>query len=340
MDHRGQILWSVTAICAMFKQENSKGTAIWRTIQWAIVPFGSEIGYHPVSAEGQAEVQLGKKVLSGIFTGCAWYARGIWKGDILVADIEELHNFHASETYIVRLNAKEVLLPKQGDTSAFPCADGSIKLVGKDHEVRTSDQSRGHSEHGEGHRSAHQGEWTIHSAEKQKTQDDLEAWYDFWSILGNFSYHHHVHQGVKFHALPNSAEKLMSSSGPTRHWMFCKKVKLMTSGASMVTASYLGRGPFSRSSENCMKLSKGIHVDQAEIDKHASNIQARTHMARSLVECVEKFAAKRKTACGDREVEARKLRGIDYVDLGDMEFKDTMKNSRKKQEVQMESAMP
>ena len=117
----------------------------------------------------------------------------------------------------------------------------------------------------------------------------------------------------------------------------------MTSGVSMVTASYLGRGPFSHSSENCMKLSKGIHVDQVEIDKHASNIQARTRMARSLVECVDKFGAKKKPHWSTEKSKldkARKLGGIDYVDPGDMEFKDTMKNSRKKLEVHMESAMP
>ena len=113
---------------------------------------------YPVSAKCQAEVQLGKKVLSGIFTGCAWYAGGIWKGDILVADIEELHNFDASKIHLERLNAKDVLLPKQGDTCAFPCADGSTMLPGKDHEVRTSDQSRRHAEHGGGLRGAHQGE--------------------------------------------------------------------------------------------------------------------------------------------------------------------------------------
>ena len=101
---------------------------------------------------------MGKKVLSGIFTGCAWYAGGIRKGDILVADIKELHNFDASEIHIERLNAQDVLLPKQENNFTIPCADGSVKLSGKDHEVRTSDQSRGHSEHGEGHRGAHQGE--------------------------------------------------------------------------------------------------------------------------------------------------------------------------------------
>ena len=40
----------------------------------------------------------------------------------------------------------------------FLCANGSTKLAGKDHEVRTSDQSWRHSEPGEGHCGAHQGE--------------------------------------------------------------------------------------------------------------------------------------------------------------------------------------
>ena len=40
--------------------------------------------------------------------------RGIWKGDILVADIEELETMDASEIYSKRLNAKEVIFPKQG----------------------------------------------------------------------------------------------------------------------------------------------------------------------------------------------------------------------------------
>ena len=163
MDHREQILWSVTAICAMLKTSCQTGKLhrngdMENHSVGHFFTFGSKIEYHLVSAKGQAEVQLGKEVLSGIFTGCAWYARGIWKGDILVANIEELHNFHASEIHIERLNAKEVLLPEQGDTCAFPCPDGSTKLAGKDHEVRTSDQSRGHSEHGEGRRGAHQGE--------------------------------------------------------------------------------------------------------------------------------------------------------------------------------------
>ena len=33
--------------------------------------------------------QLGKKVLPGLFLGYALYAGGIWKGDVLIADLEE-----------------------------------------------------------------------------------------------------------------------------------------------------------------------------------------------------------------------------------------------------------
>ena len=39
---------------------------------------------------------------------CFLYAEGIWKGDIMVADIEELEKMDASEIHARRLNAKEV----------------------------------------------------------------------------------------------------------------------------------------------------------------------------------------------------------------------------------------
>ena len=38
---------------------------------------------------------------------------GIWKGDVLVADLEELETMDASEIYSKRLNAKEVIFPRE-----------------------------------------------------------------------------------------------------------------------------------------------------------------------------------------------------------------------------------
>ena len=72
-----------------------------------IIPFGSLVEYHPISAKDQSRIhQFGKKVLPGLFIGCALYAGGIWKGDIMVADIEELETMDASEIYSQRLNPK------------------------------------------------------------------------------------------------------------------------------------------------------------------------------------------------------------------------------------------
>ena len=77
-----------------------------------IIPFGSLVEYHPIIAKDQSRIhQFGKKVSPGLFLGHALYAGGIWKGDVLVADLEELKTMDASEIYSKRLNAKEVIFP-------------------------------------------------------------------------------------------------------------------------------------------------------------------------------------------------------------------------------------
>ena len=65
------------------------------------------------------------------------YAGGIWKGDIMVADIEELETMDASEIYSKRLNAKEVIFPKEGEF-IFPIADGRNNFSGGDQDLTTS----------------------------------------------------------------------------------------------------------------------------------------------------------------------------------------------------------
>ena len=43
--------------------------------------------------------QFGKKVLPGICPGYVLIAGGLWKGDILIADLQELENTDGSEIY-------------------------------------------------------------------------------------------------------------------------------------------------------------------------------------------------------------------------------------------------
>ena len=96
-----------------------------------IIPFGSLVEYYPISAKDQSRIhQFGKKVLPGLFLGYALYAGRLGKGDIMVADIEELETMDASEIYSERLNAKEEIFPKENGKFIFPTANGRITLSG------------------------------------------------------------------------------------------------------------------------------------------------------------------------------------------------------------------
>ena len=93
-----------------------------------IIPFGSLVEYYPKTAKDQSRIhQFGKKVFPGLFLGYALYAVRIWKGDILVADIEELETMDASEIHARRLNAKKVLTPMKGDNFYIPSRRWSSK---------------------------------------------------------------------------------------------------------------------------------------------------------------------------------------------------------------------
>ena len=157
-----------------------------------IIPFGSLVEYHLVTAKDQSKIyQFGKKVLPGLFLGYALYAGRIWKGDVLIADLEELETIDASEIYSKRLNAKEVIFPKEGEF-IFQSQMDESKLLGRDQVLRTTTLVW--------HRSI-QGESNVDflgesEGSLPQPQDSLpdagEAINDFWSMSGNFIYFHHV----------------------------------------------------------------------------------------------------------------------------------------------------
>ena len=79
-----------------------------------IIPLGSLVEYYPKTAKDQSRIhQFGKKVLPGLFLGYALYAVRNWKGDVLVADLEELETMDVSEIYSKRLNAKELIFHQE-----------------------------------------------------------------------------------------------------------------------------------------------------------------------------------------------------------------------------------
>ena len=85
-----------------------------------IIPFGSLVECHPITAKDQSRIhQFGKKVLPGLFLGYALYAGRIWKGDVLVADLEELETMDASEIYSKRLKCERGDISQKKETLFF-----------------------------------------------------------------------------------------------------------------------------------------------------------------------------------------------------------------------------
>ena len=98
-----------------------------------------DLEYYLVSAKDQSRLhQFGMKVLLGIVFGYLLIAGIICKGDILVADVEELENLDPSEVHARRLNAEEVLTSNKSDIFVCTIADGTAKLFGRFYGVRES----------------------------------------------------------------------------------------------------------------------------------------------------------------------------------------------------------
>ena len=193
-----------------------------------VIPFGAMVEYHPISAKDISRLhQFGKKVLLRIFLDYVLYAGGIWKGDIMVADIEELEEMDASELHARRLNAKEVLTPKSG-FFAFLIANGKVKLSGGDQVLRSPTLSGTTQTESKSKKIFEDNPDLSSSAPRQySTWYDGEVKEDFWFISGDSVYRHHVEPRVKLH-VPKEESFLVplkyidvSRTTHTQRWTLC-----------------------------------------------------------------------------------------------------------------------
>ena len=93
----------------------------------------------------------------------------------------------ASEIYSNRLNAKEVIFPKEKGEFIFPIADGRIKTPGGVQELRTSTLVRPRPIQGGGHIDfLGESEGSPPPPPQDSLPDAGEAIHDFWSMSGNF----------------------------------------------------------------------------------------------------------------------------------------------------------
>ena len=277
-----------------------------------IIPFGSVVEYHPITAKDQSRMhQFGKKVLPGFFLGYALYAVRIWKGDILVADVEELETMDASEIHSKRLNAKEVIFPEEKGELKFAIADGRIKPLGGDRDLRTFTSMRDRPSRGEGHIDF------LGESEGSLPQpyDSLpvagEAMNDFWSMSGSFKNRHHVEPRVKLYSPREESFsfllKYFDVSRTTHTNLDVKQEKRIDDywnidGSRDLSDPWTGFTQFTLLDE---KAPDGYMWSRGEIDEETAYIQARSSMARALEINGKACQAEGRSKSGLCEMEAR-----------------------------------
>ena len=288
-----------------------------------IIPFGSLVEYHPITAKDQSKIhQFGKKVLPGLFLGYALYAGAIWKGDVLIADLEELETMDASEIYSKKTQCERGDISHRKRRIYFPIADGRIKTPGGDQELRTSTLVR--------HRPI-QGESNI----------------DFMS--GSFIYRHHVEPRVKLYSPREESFpiplKYIDVSRTTHTNLDVKQEKRIDDywnidGSRDLSDPWTGFTQFTLLEEKAPDgyMWSGERLTRKQLTSRPD------HLWPELWKSMGKHAElKEKQKWSNEKLHlenARKLRGIYFIDPEDTEFKETIKNARKKLETPVAPAMP
>ena len=140
MEVGGQILWNVTPICETSQiyclmgrrpmkdvLGNHLEDLLFHLVHWLSITL-------QLRRTSQESINLERKwIVPRIY---ALYAEGMWKGDVLIADLEELDTMDASEIYSKRLNAKEVIFPNERGEFIFQSQMDESK---PSEEIRTRD---------------------------------------------------------------------------------------------------------------------------------------------------------------------------------------------------------
>ena len=93
------------------------------------------------------------------------------------------------------------MFPKEKGKIIFPIADGRIKPLVGDEDLRTSTLTRERPIRGESHVDfLGESEGSLPPPPHDSFQDAGEAINDFWSMSGNFIYRHHVEPRVKLYS--------------------------------------------------------------------------------------------------------------------------------------------
>ena len=268
---------------------------------------------------------------------------------MMVADIEELETMDASGIYSKRLSAKEVVFLPHNGNFKFPGADGRIKFVGGDQDLRTSTLIREHPLRGESRRDfLGESEGSL-PPPQDSFPDAGGAINDFWSMSGNFIFRHNVEPRVKLYSpreesfpIPLKYIDVTRTTHTNLDVMFERRIddSWNIDGSRDLSDSWTGFTQFTLLGE---KPPEGYMWSRVRLTRKQLTIRP-DHLWREIWKTMGKHAKlkeKQKWSHEKLHLEnARKLRGIYFIDPEDKEFKETIKNARKKLETSVAPAMP
>ena len=168
-------------------------------------------------------------------------------------------------------------------------------------------------------------------------------------MSGNFTYRHHVEPRVTLYSPREESFpiplKNIDVSRTTHTNLDVKQERRIDDywnidGTRDLSDSWTG---FNQFFSFRRETSRRIYVVRVETVMKAVNIQTRLFMARTLDEIGKNAQLKERQKWSHEKSKldnARKLRGIYFTDPEDKEFKETIKNARKKLETPVAPAMP
>ena len=234
-----------------------------------------------------------------------------------------------------------MIFPKEKGEFIFPIADGRIKTLGGDHDLRTSTLVRERPIRGEGHVDF-LGESEGSLPQPQDSFLDAgEAINDFWSMSGNFIYRHHVEPRVKLYSPREESFpiplKYIDVSRTTHTNLDVKEERRIDGywnidGSRDLSDYWTGFTQFTLMEEKSPdgKMWSGVRL------KRKQQTSRPDHLWPELWKSMGKNAKlKEKQKWSEEKLHLeneRKLRGIYFIDPEDTEFKETIKNARKKLE--------
>ena len=234
----------------------------------------------------------------------------------------------ASEIYLERLNAKEVIFPKENGKFIFPAADGRIKLPGGDQELRTPTLIREHPIRGEGHVDfLGESEGSL-PPPQDSLSDAGEAINDFWSMSGNFIYRHHVEPRVKLYS-PREESFLVPQKyiDLSRTNLDVEQERRIDDywnidGSRDLSDSWTGFTQFTLSEEKPPDgyMWSGERLTRRQVASRPDHLWPEL-----WIKMGRNAKLKERHQCSDEKPKldnARRLRGIDFIDHEDKEFKE------------------